>query len=168
MGWIVAIVIGAALGGTWYLYQQRHAVRGPVPAATPSTPAAASRFEPVAYDDQEAMSSRAMPTGQVEQWISEVNGGDAGKRAAAIAALSRAPREQALPVLHHVLINGEPTVDRPLALRALRELALEQGDADGKVRGAIREVIYHGDGQDETLLADAQEALDVVEESEMR
>jgi hypothetical protein len=51
-------------------------------------------------------------------------------------------------------------------LNSLRELALAQGDADGAIRGAIREVIYHGD--DESLMAGAQDALDVVEESEMK
>ena len=67
--------------------------------------------------------------------------------------------------MRQVLSNGA-SEDRPLALRSLQELALEQGDADGAVRAAIREVIYHGD--DETLMAAAQDTLDVVEESELR
>jgi hypothetical protein len=166
--WIFAIVGGAAIGGGWYLKQHREEP-GRAPGATPAAVVAdASKPKPLAYGEESGATPQALPPGQVDQWISDANGSDAGKRAAAISALAQAPRAQALPVLHHVLINGEPTVDRPLALRALRELALEQGDADGAVRGAIREAIYHGDGQDETLLADAQDALDVVEESEMR
>ncbi len=165
--WIAAIVAGAAIGVGWYLTQYRDEPASP-PATQPAAAADASKPTAVAYGEESGATPQALPPGQMEQWISDVNGGDAGKRAAAITALAQAPRAQALPVLHRVLINGEPTMDRPLALRSLRELALAQGDADGGVRGAIREVIYHGDGQDETLLADAQDALDVVEESEMR
>jgi hypothetical protein len=60
-------------------------------------------------------------------------------------------------------MNGEPAVDRPLALQALRDLALNRGDPQSAIRNAIREAIYHGD--DQTMTADAQEALDVIEES---
>lgn len=99
----------------------------------------------------------------VERWILESNGADAGKRAAAITALAQAPVSQALPVLRRVLMNGEPAIDRPLALRSLRDLALNHGDPESAIRNAIREAIYHGD--DQTMTADAQEALDVIEES---
>ena len=59
-------------------------------------------------------------------------------------------------------MNGEPSVDRPLALQSLRDLALNRGDPESAIRNAIREAIYHGD--DQTMGADAQEALDVIEE----
>ena len=103
---------------------------------------------------------------QVSQWLKDAAGGDAGKRAAAITGLANAPVSQALPVLRRVLMNGEPRVDRPLALQSLRDLALNHGDPQSSIRNAIREAIYHGD--DQTMSADAQEALDVIEESQLR
>ena len=102
----------------------------------------------------------------VEQLITDTASGDAAKRAAAITALAEAPRAQALPVLARLLTDGEPLVDRPLALQSLRDLALNQGDADGAVRDAVRHVIYHGD--DFTKTDDAQEVLDIIEESLQR
>ena len=102
----------------------------------------------------------------VEKLIADTASGDAAKRAAAITALAEAPRAQALPVLARLLTDGEPQVDRPLALQSLRDLALNQGDADGAVRDAVRHVIYHGD--DFTKTEDAQEVLDIIEESLQR
>jgi hypothetical protein len=99
----------------------------------------------------------------IARWTTEATGGDASRRAAAITALARAPVSEALPILSRVLMNGEPVVDRPLALQSLRDLALNQGDPVSSIRNAIRAAIYHGD--DQTLAADAQEALDVIEES---
>jgi HEAT repeat protein len=90
--------------------------------------------------------------------------GDAAKRATAIAALADAPKAQAVPVLRRLLTDAEPQVDRPLALRSLRDLALNQGDADGTIREAVRNAIYHGD--DLTKTDDVQEVLDIIEESE--
>jgi hypothetical protein len=122
------------------------------PEATPSaTPAPA---QPVAV------------TKSTAQWIADTSSGDAKTRAAAIEALAEAPRAEALPVLARLVINGEPQVDRVLALQSLRDLALNQGDADGAVRDAIRNVIYHGD--DFSKKEDAQEALEIVEESLQR
>jgi HEAT repeat protein len=107
------------------------------------------------------------PTAEtVSQWIAETQSGDAAKRATAIAALAEAPKAQALPVLRHLLTDADPQIDRPLALRSLRDLALSQGDADGAVRDAVRNAIYHGD--DQTKKDDVQEVLDIIEESERR
>jgi HEAT repeat protein len=92
--------------------------------------------------------------------------GPATSRAAAIEQLSHVPREQALPLLKRVLLNGDPATDRPAALQGLRDLALTQGDADQRIRDTVREVIYHGD--DEKLATDAQETLDVIAESETK
>ena len=130
------------------------AAADPPPAAAPVVPATASAPTaelpaPVTDDD-------------VTRWSAEATGGDAAKRAAAITALAQAPVAQALPVLRRVLLNGEPAVDRPLALQSLRDLALNRGDPNSAIRNAIREAIYHGD--DQTMGADAQEALDVIEE----
>jgi len=100
----------------------------------------------------------------VEQWIVDTTSGDAAKRAAAIAELAEAPRAKALPVLGRILTDGEPQVDRPLALRSLRDLALNQGDDDGAIRDAVRRAIYHGD--DFTKVDDVQEVLDIIEESQ--
>jgi hypothetical protein len=52
-----------------------------------------------------------------------------------------------VPVLRRLLTDAEPQVDRPLALRSLRDLALNQGDADGAIREAVRNAIYRGDDQ---------------------
>ena len=125
-----------------------------------SAPKGRPRLAPVARATETA------PTeDQVSAWITDANSADATRRAAAINSLANAPRAQALPVLRQVLSSGDPQ-DRPLALTSLRELALGQGDTDGGIRQVIREVIYHG--EDETLLASAQDALDVVEESELK
>jgi hypothetical protein len=100
----------------------------------------------------------------VSQWIADTMSGDAAKRAAAITALADGPKAQVLPVLRRLLTDAEPQVDRPLALRSLRDLALDQGDADGAIRDAVRNAIYHGD--DQTKMGDVQDVLDIIEESE--
>ena len=69
-------------------------------------------------------------------------------------------------MLGRILTDGEPHADRPLALRALRDLALNQGDNNGAIRDAVRHVLYHGD--DSTKVDDAQEVLDIIEESQQR
>jgi hypothetical protein len=102
----------------------------------------------------------------VSQSIAETASGDPATRAAAILALASAPKIEALPVLRNVLENGEPSIDRPLALRSLRDLALHQGDEDGAIRSVVREAIYHGD--DEAVVQSAQGALEIIEESELK
>jgi UDP-N-acetylmuramyl pentapeptide synthase len=97
------------------------------------------------------------------QLVQDTSSGSAATRAAAIEALAEAPRAEALPVLGRILIDGEPQIDRVLALRSLRDLALNQGDADGAIRDAVRRAIYHGD--DLTKVDDVQEALEIIEES---
>jgi hypothetical protein len=161
--WILAGVAGIVVAGAWYFSQQAEPplVSGPPSTAAPTVVSAAVVTPAVA-----APPTDVPPTpDQVARWIEEAGGIDAGKRSLAITALAQAPREQALPVLRQVLTSGE-LADRPQAINSLRELALGQGDADGRVREAIREVIYHGD--DEALASLAQDALDVVEESEMK
>jgi hypothetical protein len=162
--WMLAAVAGLIGAGAWHFSQQveQAAASGP-PATAAPTVVTATVATPTAAAPP---TTDAPPTPvQVARWIEEAGGADAGKRSAAITALAQAPCELALPVLRRVLISGE-LVDRPQAINSLRELALGQGDTDGRVREVIREVIYHGD--DEVLASQAQDALDVVEESEMK
>lgn len=166
--WVFAMVLGVAFAGAW-TYLQRRSDAGAEPVAAPATVSTA--LAPVATSEASPRPVQTPPQNtatdrEPAQWIVGVDSTDASRRAAAITALAQAPRSQALPVLRHVLLNGEPVVDRPLALQALRTLALNQGDGDSGVRQAFREVIYHGD--DESLAAGAQEALDVVESSELK
>jgi len=112
----------------------------------------------------EAMPVTNTTAGQdVASLIAATGSGDAATRAAAITALAEAPRAEAVPALGRILTDGEPEIDRPLALRSLRDLALNQGDADGRIRDAVRHALYHGD--DYTKADDVQEALEIIEES---
>ena len=119
---------------------------------------------PAAHDAATAAQFAARP--EVAKLIAETQSGDPATRAAAISALAEVPKAVALPVLGRILTDGEPEVDRPRALRSLRDLALNQGDDDGAIRDAIRHAIYHGD--DFTKVDEVQEALDVIEESQKR
>lgn len=165
--WVIAFVAGAALASAWHWSADRGAETPPPKAAPAAVMPSVSAVGAGALETGPHSAAVAAPTdAEVTRWIAELRSPDAGTRATAIGALADAPRARALPALRHVLLNGEPLVDRPMALNSLRELALGQGDADGGIRQAIREVIYHGD--DESLAAGAQDALDVVEESELK
>ena len=48
----------------------------------------------------------------------------------------------------------------------LRDLALNQGDADGSAREAVRHALYHGD--DFTKSEEIQAVLDTIEQSSQR
>jgi HEAT repeat protein len=160
--WMI-VIAGAALAGAWHVRQKPNSPAGEQEIALPATAAPATG--PVAISASTPMPETAAAPDQVARWLEDLNSADAAQRNAAIRALATAPREQALPALRNVLTSGEHA-DRPQAVNSLRELALGQGDADGRVREIIREVIYHGD--DEALAMQAQDALDVVEESEMK
>lgn len=167
--WVIAIVAGVGFVVGWQFLQDREDV--PAAASMPvaeegtqahfATPSVAA---PAMAEPAAASASEPATADQLKQWITDTGSTDASRRTAAIAALAQGPRQEVLPTLRRVLLNGEPTVDRPLALKSLRELALAQGDADNAVRQAMREVIYHGD--DEALAAGAQDAIDAVEVSE--
>ena len=138
-------------------------VRAATATATPlAVPLQASLSSP---PEAAAPAAPSISAKDVAKWIADTASGDAATRAAAIAALADAPRAEALPVLGRILTAGEPQVDRPLALRSLRDLALNQGDADGAIRDAVRHAIYHGD--DFTKVDEVQEALDIIEESQL-
>lgn len=160
---IVAVIAGAAVVGVWCFRESPESPAGKQTVAAPAMVATANSPVPTTTS---ALAPEAAPTpNEVAHWLEDLHSADPAKRDAAITALATAPREQALPALRGVLTSGEIN-DRPQAINSLRELALAQGDADGRVREIIREVIYHGD--DETLATQAQDALDVVEESEMK
>ena len=158
---LTAVVAAAMALMSWYrggspeLAVTQATAASPAPRESSPTPAPRTDSAP----------ETSTPTPEaVSQWIMDTTSADAAKRATAIAALADAPKAQALPVLRHLLTDAEPQVDRPLALRSLRDLALNQGDADGAIRAAVRNAIYHGD--DQTRMGDVQEVLDTIEESE--
>jgi hypothetical protein len=165
---IALAVIAAVAVVSGYVVRKRNE---PVAAAAVTPPAlqTSAPVEPITSTSGAANPANEVPAAtpeNVAKWIADAMGGDAGKRASAIAALAHAPRADAIPVLRRILTDGEPQVDRPLALRSLRELALTQGDADGAIRDAVRNAIYHGD--DQTPTDDVQEVLDIIEESELK
>jgi hypothetical protein len=157
---LVAVAAAAVALAAWYRSSppvQTAVAQAPTPL--PGAPSMAL----VRVTDVPPASPR--PTAQaVSQWIADTQSSDAAKRATAIAALADAPKAVAVPVLRRLLTDAEPQVDRPLALRSLRDLALNQGDADGASRLAVRNAIYHGD--DQTKTDEVQEVLDIIEESE--
>lgn len=114
-------------------------VTGRIDAATPAPPTVAA-------------------TGQL---IERAWDTDAAQRAAAIEALGRAPRARALPALERIVKTGEASVDRHVAVSALHQLAMGQGDADGAIRDLLRELIY--DGNDEAVTENASAALASIE-----
>lgn len=63
--------------------------------------------------------------------------------------------------MERILQVGEPQVDRQIALRSLHTLAVQQGDADGRIRDVLRQAIYHGD--DEGVSQSAQALLEDIE-----
>jgi cell division septation protein DedD len=151
---IALLAIGVIVSMGWYIAGQRgeSTEQTAVPVPTVKSPAVKqAAMTPVANQEPQAP---AMTPDRVAQLITDSTGGDAGKRA------------EALPVLRRILTDGEPQVDRPLALRSLRDLALNQGDDDGAIREAVRNSIYHGD--DFTKADDAQEVLDIIEESRQK
>jgi hypothetical protein len=162
--WVIAMGSGVGLVLGWQAWQQPAEVQPDVaPVAIASAPQAPS---PAPASPMTAAPAAVAPAPDlVTRWIADADSTDASSRAAAIASLAQAPRDQALPVLRRLMLNAE-SAERPLALKSLRELALSQGDADSRIRQAIREVIYHGD--DEQLAPAAQEALEAVEQSEQR
>jgi hypothetical protein len=164
---LAAVAAIAVVSG--YVVSKRNDLVAAAAEGPPTAPQAAAPVEPMTSTSGVAHAATEAPAATPEnlaKWIADAMGGDAGKRATAIAALAYAPRAAAIPVLRRILTDGEPQVDRPLALRSLRDLALTQGDADGAIRDAVRNAIYHGD--DQTPTDDVQEVLDIIEESELK
>jgi hypothetical protein len=161
---IALLAVGVIVSVGWYVASQRGESAEQTTVPMPKPPAVKQAvMTPIADPEPQAP---ALTPARVSQLIADSMGGDAAKRADAIAGLADAPRAEALPVLRRILTDGEPQVDRPLALRSLRDLALNQGDDDGAIRDAVRNAIYHGD--DFTKADDAQEVLDIIEESRQK
>jgi hypothetical protein len=136
----------------------------PTPAAIPTIVTADAEPAPQPRSDSASTTAtQAVAPQTVVRWIAEATGHDAPKRAAAITALGKAPKLQALPVLERVVNAGESEEDRQLALASLRTLAQDQGDADGSIRKAVRDAIYHGDN--EVVTREAQNTLGEIESS---
>ena len=162
---LTAVAAAAVALVVWYRASSPVAIpvaEAALPIPTPPPREVSATSSPVSL----APASSTPTAETVSQWIADTMSGDAAKRATAITALAEAPKAQAVPVLRRLLTDAEPQVDRPLALRSLRDLALNQGDADGAIRDAVRNAIYHGD--DQTKADDVQEVLDIIEESEHR
>jgi hypothetical protein len=161
---LALLAVGVVFTVSWYV-ASRPIGLPVVPVGATADPAV-SPVAPAASRPVSNPAATPATADNVAGWIADTASGDAGRRAAAITALAEAPRAQALPVLGRILTDGEPSVDRALALQSLRELALNQGDADGAIRDAVRHAIYHGD--DLTDKEAVQETLDIIEESELR
>jgi hypothetical protein len=169
--WVPAFcVIVVSVGYlTWSPEQQRATIAPVQPSMLAHEPnttrhdAAPSVSEPAQVEQQPE--PRATAPLRAEELAANVLSGDARVRAHAITALASASKTEGVPILKRVVMSGEPKVDRPLALRALRDLALHQGDDDQRVRDVVRQVVYHGD--DEALSLAAQEVLDIIGESEL-
>jgi hypothetical protein len=159
-------LVGLIGAGLWYVAHTSDPANPPAVVASAPVALAAAESPRALPPQASAAATSAVTPEAVARWIAEATGGDAQKRAAAIVALADAPKSAAFPILHRILTQGDREVDRPLALRSLRDLALNQGDVDGTIRAAVREAIYHGD--DEAVASQAQEALDMIEESELR
>jgi hypothetical protein len=157
---LFAIGAASVLGCSWLTRRDadRPSTQGPLPSASPSERARTGAPSPDPGPGEARVASP--PAEAPSPQIAAVTDGDSAKRAAAIAALANAPRSQAIPVLESVLSVADD-VDRPLALRALRSLAQHQGDADDRIRSAVRNLIYHGSNEEVT--SSAQATLDDIE-----
>jgi HEAT repeat protein len=152
-----ALAVLGILGVLGFRYATRPAAsesqvaRDTVPAKTAAAP------EAPPSDPQPAEA----PPPDVARLRADVDSPDPKIRAAAIAALARAPKSEAIPLLEHILAVGEPEVDRQIALRSLHAIALQQGDEDGRIRESLRAAMYHGD--DERVSKSAQAFLEDIE-----
>jgi hypothetical protein len=127
-----------------------------LPVAAASPPALGEAPVPVHEQPEQVAAVDPVPG-----WMAAATGDEPAARAAAITALANAPAAQAVPVLRQVMETAEPA-DRLLALDALRNLAMRQGDADGSVREVLRLEAY--DGTDESLALGAQAVLAELED----
>lgn len=140
--------------GTVPAAMQATAGRGPdIQEGVFSAPAAAAGASPAAPSMADPVLALSM----------DLSSGTPAVRAAAISALASAPPMQAISVLQQVLESAAPA-DRRLALAALHEMALNKGDADQRIRNAIRRAI-DGSGGDSAF---AHEAMAVLGELEAR
>jgi|GEM_PF-5715099 hypothetical protein len=161
--WVALSLIGIAViaGGTYLAHSD--IIDASQPDRTTNVVAVPHVALPVAMALEQVSSSQAVEPvdDQVAKWMVEAFDPSPTVRAAAINGLATASSSAVVPTLQRVLIYGEPFIDRPLALNALRKLAMQQGDGDGGVRDAVRQAIY--DGSDADIAQSAQVVLDEVE-----
>lgn len=139
----------------------------PAALATPQAAIPSPRKDEVASVVPASSTPEALPVAKeiaapdsVSTLVAQATGTDAAKRAAAIAALGTAPKEQALPVLAQLLDTAGDS-DLALALSSLSTLARKQGDEDNRVRSVLRRVVSHS--SDETVVQAAQQTLDEID-----
>lgn len=159
---LFALGLGSILG---YTYARRDDTPAPSQrraAPTVSRPAQ-DVVAPLAADAPPPSADRSAKAEELpseDQLLADALGQDFAKKDAAFATLAKMPKSKALPVLRHIITSGdEPR--RLLALHSLRTFALSQGDADGAIRNAVRDAIYHGDSDE--VANEAQTVLDDVE-----
>jgi len=165
---VVSLALVGILGGLAYMHASRDddsATRNE-PKAIAAVPTTAEPTVPVTGSspaETPAQPAPAAPTTStdVPRLIADTQSNDAKTRAAAIEALSNAPKSQAIPALKRVLESGEPQIDRQIALRSLHILALNDGDDSGTIRDTIRYAMYHSD--DEGVTQSAQAFLEDIE-----
>ena len=171
--WIWGSFAAGCIAVVGYSYAMRTHPAGAEPAESravlrtdPGRDALNSPMEanPVAPPSNERTERRPLPASAdpVFALATDVSSQDPATREAAIRVLATAPPKQAISVLQEVLNSGEARVDRPLALASLREMALNHGDADSRIRDAIRYAIQHSDA---AFARQAQSALDEIENS---
>jgi hypothetical protein len=157
----VALLLALGFGGCW-TWLQSASPRGVAVSAVPSRSEAA-QLEPVsALADESRDPHLASPRGtEGGTRAAAVVNDDPAARALAIRALGMAPSADAVPLLRQFMEAGEPQ-DRALAVAALRDVALREGDAGGRIRQLLR-IQFH-DGGDESVAQDARDALAELED----
>lgn len=137
------------------------ATRG-VLASQPLRDRGESWIAPAELSSAERTESRPVPASAdpVFQLAADVSSQDTATRTAAISALATAPPKQAISVLQEVLSSGDPRGDRMLALHSLREMALNRGDPDNRIRDAIRYALQNGDA---AFVREAESVLSEIE-----
>ncbi|EEF25245.1 conserved hypothetical protein [Ricinus communis] len=163
-------MLAALLGATAWRYLPEHSDSTALVPAPPPQPAhiddPAAWALAVAQDDDrvevDAPSPQENPSERMAQLAAQVRSEDADVRAAALDALARMPKAQAVPILR-TLLSATDSEGRQGALDALRTLAVDQGDGDGAIGDVLRLTIY--DGDDAATADSAQLLLDTIQQS---
>src|SRR5262245_21684941 len=125
---VFAIVVALVFAGTLALAWSTRGTEGqaaPPAAASPELPATQSVSKTAASEGRSPAPTAQAPTAeQVAISVSDTQSDHPDRRATAIKALANAPAAAAVPALRQVLTSGEVSVDRPLAIASLTQLAL--------------------------------------------
>jgi hypothetical protein len=166
---ITLVTLTVIVGFLVYSHATRENTEAPAhrpPALTDSNftwpwPKYKAPVAPAAAEPKPQTQTAAPPSAEsVGKWVADTASDIASIRTNAIASLATAPVEQAVPALGRILTSGD-NADRQLALKSLSQLAQGRGDADGRIRGALRQAIYHTD--DDDIADSARAALDEIE-----